>query len=196
MLDRDDGSNRVRGFRGQVDKYTWVDIGSSYVPSEVLAAILAAQFHALDEIVNLRSTLRRHYLKALAAPALDVGFSSVDVPRWNGASASGVAVLAGNEHIRRALLGALSDTGDSSGSSADGCAADPRSGRSRELELDDSLAVTADVKARLLRMPFHTGMSTAQVDQVAGMLHTRLSGGTGAEVDALVDIATGGGSHK
>ena len=40
---REKGTNRSRFFRGQVDKYTWVDIGSSYLPSELLAAVLWAQ---------------------------------------------------------------------------------------------------------------------------------------------------------
>ena len=40
---REKGTNRSRFFRGQVDKYTWVDIGSSYLPSDILAAFLYAQ---------------------------------------------------------------------------------------------------------------------------------------------------------
>ena len=43
---REKGTNRSRFFRGQVDKYTWVDIGSSYLPSDMLAAFLYAQLEA------------------------------------------------------------------------------------------------------------------------------------------------------
>ncbi|MBI5671256.1 MAG: dTDP-4-amino-4,6-dideoxygalactose transaminase [Chloroflexi bacterium] len=53
---REKGTNRSRFFRGQVDKYTWVDVGSSYLPSDVLAAFLYAQLEARDEI----QTKRRH----------------------------------------------------------------------------------------------------------------------------------------
>ena len=48
---REKGTNRSQFFRGQVDKYTWVDIGSSYLPSEIIAAFLYAQLQKLD-IVN------------------------------------------------------------------------------------------------------------------------------------------------
>lgn len=47
---REKGTNRGRFFRGEVDKYTWVDVGSSYLPSEILAAFLTAQLDAFDEI--------------------------------------------------------------------------------------------------------------------------------------------------
>src|SRR5229473_3317795 len=47
---REKGTNRSRFFRGQVDKYTWTDIGSSYLPSELLSAALVAQFEARDSI--------------------------------------------------------------------------------------------------------------------------------------------------
>jgi dTDP-4-amino-4,6-dideoxygalactose transaminase len=47
---REKGTNRSRFFRGQVDKYTWVDVGSSYLPSDILAAFLFAQFEKRDEI--------------------------------------------------------------------------------------------------------------------------------------------------
>ena len=53
---REKGTNRSRFFRGQVDKYTWVDIGSSYLPSDILAAFLYAQLEARDQI----QTKRRH----------------------------------------------------------------------------------------------------------------------------------------
>jgi dTDP-4-amino-4,6-dideoxygalactose transaminase len=47
---REKGTNRSRFFRGQVDKYTWVDIGSSYLPSDILAAFLFAQLEQREKI--------------------------------------------------------------------------------------------------------------------------------------------------
>src|SRR5206468_11951466 len=47
---RDKGTNRSRFLRGQVDKYTWVDLGSSFLPSDILAAFLFAQLEAREEI--------------------------------------------------------------------------------------------------------------------------------------------------
>ena len=57
---REKGTNRSRFFRGMVDKYTWVDIGSSYLLSDVLAAYLYAQLEARDEIQGRRSAHLEH----------------------------------------------------------------------------------------------------------------------------------------
>lgn len=58
---REKGTNRSKFFRGQVDKYTWVEVGSSYLPSEILAAFLAAQFEEAEAITARRIALWRHY---------------------------------------------------------------------------------------------------------------------------------------
>ncbi len=54
---REKGTNRSRFFRGQVDKYTWVDIGSSYLPSDLLAAFLYAQFEQRERIQSHRKNV-------------------------------------------------------------------------------------------------------------------------------------------
>ena len=58
---RDKGTNRKKFFRGEVDKYTWVDIGSSYVPSEICSAFLFAQLEMLDVISNRRRRIHQFY---------------------------------------------------------------------------------------------------------------------------------------
>lgn len=63
---REKGTNRARFFRGQVDKYTWVDYGSSYLPSELNAAHLWAQLEAADEINNTRLRCWHAYHQALS----------------------------------------------------------------------------------------------------------------------------------
>ncbi len=62
---REKGTNRNRFFRGQVDKYTWVDLGSSYLPSDVLAAFLFAQFEHRDQIQSRRRYIWEHYREQL-----------------------------------------------------------------------------------------------------------------------------------
>ncbi|MDP3913236.1 MAG: dTDP-4-amino-4,6-dideoxygalactose transaminase [Bacteroidota bacterium] len=59
------GTNRAEFFRGEVNKYGWVDIGSSFLPSEVIAAFLWAQIEHLDEIQNRRKELWEQYYKGL-----------------------------------------------------------------------------------------------------------------------------------
>src|SRR5262249_25511741 len=63
---REKGTNRSRFFRGQVDKYTWVDIGSSYVLSDVLAGLLVAQLDARAQIQAHRALVWQRYASELA----------------------------------------------------------------------------------------------------------------------------------
>ena len=58
---REKGTNRSQFFRGQVDKYTWVDVGSSFLPGEMVAAFLAAQLTEAEAITARRLTLWRRY---------------------------------------------------------------------------------------------------------------------------------------
>jgi dTDP-4-amino-4,6-dideoxygalactose transaminase len=58
---REKGTNRSKFFRGQVDKYTWVDIGSSYLPSELIAAFLAAQLEQAEDITRRRLAIWDRY---------------------------------------------------------------------------------------------------------------------------------------
>ena len=64
---REKGTNRSRFFRGQVDKYTWVNVGSSYLPSEILAAHLFAQLEKREEIQAARKRIWETYYKELGA---------------------------------------------------------------------------------------------------------------------------------
>lgn len=63
---REKGTNRSLFFRGQVDKYTWVDIGSSYLPSEIIAAFLWAQLEDAQTITARRMDIWHSYHQALA----------------------------------------------------------------------------------------------------------------------------------
>ena len=64
-LIREKGTNRSRFFRGEIDKYSWVDIGSSYLPSDILAAILYAQLEKRSLIQTKRKKIWNHYYENL-----------------------------------------------------------------------------------------------------------------------------------
>src|SRR5713101_2290182 len=64
---REKGTNRSQFFRGQVDRYTWVDIGSSYLPGEILAAFLWAQMEEVDVITRRRLAIWETYHQSLAS---------------------------------------------------------------------------------------------------------------------------------
>ncbi|MBK98438.1 MAG: dTDP-4-amino-4,6-dideoxygalactose transaminase [Balneola sp.] len=63
---REKGTNRSKFYRGEVDKYSWVDIGSSFLPSDINAAVLKAQLEYLDEIQLKRNELYQRYHKAFS----------------------------------------------------------------------------------------------------------------------------------
>ena len=63
---RDKGTNRSQFFRGVVDKYTWVDEGSSFAPAEISCAFLLAQLEAMDEITARRRAIYQFYLESLS----------------------------------------------------------------------------------------------------------------------------------
>ena len=77
---REKGTQRSRFFRGEVDKYTWVDIGSSYLPSEILAAFLYAQLEARETIQSARKRIWEYYAEQLGQWAGDHGMQLPAVP--------------------------------------------------------------------------------------------------------------------
>jgi dTDP-4-amino-4,6-dideoxygalactose transaminase len=62
---REKGTNRTKFFRGEVDKYGWVDIGSSYLPSDIIAAFLFAQLENIEDIQKRRKKIWNHYYNGL-----------------------------------------------------------------------------------------------------------------------------------
>jgi len=77
---REKGTNRSRFFRGVVDKYTWVDIGSSYILSDILAAVLYAQLEQKDQIQNKRKAIWTRYFTHLQDWAANQGVQLPYVP--------------------------------------------------------------------------------------------------------------------
>lgn len=77
---REKGTNRSRFYRGEVDKYTWVDLGSSFLPSDLLAAFLFAQLEKYHEIRDTRLRIWQTYKEGLAEWARSSGVSLPHIP--------------------------------------------------------------------------------------------------------------------
>jgi len=77
---REKGTDRSRLFRGEIDKYTWTDIGSSFLPSDMLAAFLYAQFEAKDQIQQRRRNIWQSYDSRLKDWAKQHGVALPNVP--------------------------------------------------------------------------------------------------------------------
>jgi dTDP-4-amino-4,6-dideoxygalactose transaminase len=79
---REKGTNRSRFFRGMIDKYTWVDIGSSYLPSDILAAILFAQLENWQKIQTKRQDIWDYYDQNLRQWAEHNGIQLPTIPAY------------------------------------------------------------------------------------------------------------------
>jgi dTDP-4-amino-4,6-dideoxygalactose transaminase len=161
---REKGTNRSRFFRGQVDKYTWVDVGSSYLPSDLLAAFLYAQLEARDEIQAKRKMIWEFYRAQLDAWAEANQVRMPIIPAHCDQSYHMFYILLPSLESRQALIAHLraqqilsvfhylplhlSDMGKQFGGKVGDC------------------PVTEDVSDRLLRLPFYNDMTDADLARV------------------------------
>ena len=105
------GTNRAEFFRGEVNKYGWVDMGSSFLPSEVNAAFLWAQLENLDDIQTKRKTLWETYYKRLKPLADKQLFSIPDIPEYATNNAHMFYLVLPSLDARTAFIKYLKDNG-------------------------------------------------------------------------------------
>jgi dTDP-4-amino-4,6-dideoxygalactose transaminase len=165
---REKGTNRNQFFRGQVDKYTWVDLGSSYLPSELLAAFLYAQLEARAEIQRQRRRVWDFYRDALADWAIERDVRLPIVPPHCEQPYHMFYLLLPSLQQREALTAHLKSAHITSifhyvplHSSAMG---------QRFGAAPSDCLVTTDVSDRLLRLPFYNAMTEEQQTYVVEMI--------------------------
>lgn len=107
------GTNRAEFFRGEVNKYGWVDIGSSFLPSEVIAAFLWAQSENIDEIQSRRKHLWELYYSCLSpiANSPSPKFALANIPDYATNNAHMFYLVCNNLEERTALIKYLKDNG-------------------------------------------------------------------------------------
>ena len=103
------GTNRAEFFRGEVNKYGWCDIGSSFLPSEVVAAFLWAQLEALDDIQTKRKSLWNKYYELLRPLAEQGRFRLPDIPEYATNNAHMFYLVCNSLAERTALIKKLKD---------------------------------------------------------------------------------------
>ena len=108
---REKGTNRSRYFRGMIDKYTWVDIGSSYLPSDVLAAILYAQLEKWKKIQAKRQDIWNYYDAHLRAWADKNGIQTPTVPSYCDQAYHMYYLVMPSLEARQSLLAHLKEKG-------------------------------------------------------------------------------------
>lgn len=105
------GTNRAEFFRGEVNKYGWVDMGSSFLPSEVNAAFLWAQVENIDDIQAKRKLLWNTYWELLQPMAQQGRFSLPDIPEYATNNAHMFYLVLPDLEQRTALIKYLKDNG-------------------------------------------------------------------------------------
>lgn len=108
---REKGTNRSSFFRGEVDKYGWVDLGSSFLPSDLLAAFLHAQLTALDQIQAERLRVWHRYHRHLSAGAERGYFGVPVIPAYAENNGHMYYLVCRNIDERSALIAALKEAG-------------------------------------------------------------------------------------
>jgi dTDP-4-amino-4,6-dideoxygalactose transaminase len=101
---REKGTNRSKFFRGEVDKYNWVDIGSSFLPSDIIAAFLFAQLESLDDIQSKRKSLWSRYQDGLRPLELGGHIRLPHIPDYATNNAHMYYILCKDGTIRGALI--------------------------------------------------------------------------------------------
>lgn len=171
---REKGTNRSKFFRGEVDKYTWVDIGSSFLPSDILAAFLYAQFEKLDEIQRLRMRIYEAYYKALR-PFESEGIIRLPViPDYAEHNAHLFYMLFNNGSARDKVMTELKKRGISAVFHYIPLHSSPM-GRSLGYKASD-LSITESISDRLLRLPIYAGMSDEELNFIISSLNEVMGG--------------------
>ena len=106
------GTNRASFFRGEISKYNWVDVGSSFLPSEITAAFLYAQLEQYESIQQRRKNIWETYFAALLSSSLDKKyFSFLAIPEFAFHNHHLFAIICRNVEERTALLKFLGEKG-------------------------------------------------------------------------------------
>jgi dTDP-4-amino-4,6-dideoxygalactose transaminase len=162
---REKGTNRSRFLRGEVDKYTWVDLGSSYLPSELIAAFLEAQLAHADEVIARRRAIWARYRAGLAELAAAEGIELPCEPASDRVANGHIFYLLADKLATRMALAAHLKARDML-SVSHYVPLHSSPGGQKFGRTSGSFEVTDDISDRLLRLPIYFGITDAEVDAV------------------------------
>ena len=165
---REKGTNRSKFYRGEIDKYSWVDIGSSYLPGDLLAAFLYAQLEKMDEIQQRRLRVYNAYKEALK-PFEEEGLLRLPVvPEYAQHNAHLFYILFNDLTTRDKVLNSLKTKGIFAVFHYIPLHSAPMGMKLGYREGD--LPITESVSERLLRLPMYAGMTDEELEYVISVL--------------------------
>ena len=167
---REKGTNRSRFFRGQVDKYSWVDVGSSFLPSDMLAAFLLAQLEERERIQTRRKQIWQTYNEGLAEWAKNNEVGLPTIPAHCDQSYHMFYMLLPSLAVRQELIAHLRRSGILSVFHYLPLHLSPMGRKFGGKEGD--CPVTEDISDRLLRLPFYFSLTEEEQLQVINAVQT------------------------
>jgi len=169
---REKGTDRGRFFRGEVDKYTWQDVGSSFLPSDIIAAFLWAQLEEAQRITRERMTIWQRYHEALAPLEQQGLLRRPIVPAECQHNGHLYYILLPPEIDRQSVLDELKKNGIYAVFHYVPLHSSPAGMRFGRAHGD--LSLTTSLSQRLLRLPMWLGLSEAQQQRVCDVLRAIL----------------------
>ena len=161
---REKGTDRSRFFRGQVDKYTWQDVGSSFLPGELIAAFLSAQLDYAKEITAERIKIWNHYHSGLEELEQHSLLVRPTIPEECEHNAHMYYILLPEPSMRQAFIGKMNEKGIA-------CVFhyvplhDSPAGEKFGIVRGD-LSKTENLSSRLVRLPLWIGLTNQEQDYV------------------------------
>lgn len=165
---REKGTNRKQFMHGQVDKYTWHMIGSSYLPSDVLSAILYGQLERFDEIINHRVKIWDQYYKHLQSLEDKKALRLPHIPNYASHNAHIFFILLNDEKTRNQLMEYLKKHDVATTFHYLPLHSAPLG--QKYGYRSDSLPITEDAASRLLRLPLHPNITEQNVKEICHLI--------------------------
>jgi len=166
---REKGTDRARFFRGEVDKYSWVDVGSSFLPSDLLAALLCAQLEERDSIQGARKRIWDCYAAQLAGWAGEHNVRLPFIPSHCQQPHHMCYLLMASQQQRSEVISFLNSRNILS---VFHYLPLHLSDMGRRFGVDNAhCPVTEDISGRLVRLPFYTGLTEGDQMRVIEAIH-------------------------
>ena len=169
---RDKGTNRQKFFRGDIDKYTWVEVGSSYVPSELCSAFLMAQLEEMDRISEKRHAIYQTYVDALKPLEVAEKVRLPVIPSDCESNYHLCFVLLPTDRIRDIILQEMQKAGVHAVFHYVPLHSSPMG---RKISETPRLPVTESLSARLVRLPLFHDLGIEDARKIADIFHQNIS---------------------
>tara|TARA_Y100000310_G_C20668531_1_gene808970 strand:+ start:415 stop:1545 length:1131 start_codon:yes stop_codon:yes gene_type:complete len=163
---REKGTNRSKFLKGQVDKYTWVDIGSSFLLSDILSSILQLQLKNLDSIQDKRKLIYEHYYNNLKDLQDQGKITLPTIPDHCDSNFHSFHIILKNQSERDKVMKFLNDNGIQAVFHFIPLHNSPM-GKSFG---NESLPLTESISSRILRLPFYADLKIKEVDYITSNL--------------------------